>query len=162
METLKTVGYGTRQPIPPTQMMLPPESAEQLKATYQDVLKTARVLSRTMEETVPGAGGGAHTLMVLTAIENKYRDIEELAKRAEVAGVVPGASLKTAEMGFGPGLEGFMKVQVPKLVSDIWSEAMRENVRIGPRAEGTPFERLEKQTGRFRKLRKIAAEKVGE
>lgn len=161
METLRTAARGTAISVPPTQMMLPAEGAEQLRETYENVLRTARVLSRTMEGTIPGAGGGAHSLMVLTAIENKYRDIEELAKRATMAGVEPGRPIPTAPMGFG-GMKGFLEVEVPKLVADVWSEAMAETTRVGPIKGGAPLEKFRRQSGRLRELQKTAAEKVGE
>jgi TP901 family phage tail tape measure protein len=126
METPAMAAGRTRERIEAPSMVLPSVGGEKLRKTYEDVMKTARVLSRSMAGTIGTAGGGVHSLMVLSALEKRYRDLEkitEVAKRAEIPEGY-GKELVTKEF---PYLLGSAVEEVPKLASDVWNESWKES-----------------------------------
>jgi len=154
METPHMVAGRTRERIEAPQMVLPAIGGEKLQKSYEDVLKTARVLSRSMAGTIGTAGGGVHSLMVLSALEKRYRDLEkitEIAKRAEIPEGY-GKELATKEF---PYLLGSAVEEIPKLASDIWSESWEES-------GDSIINSIDTWSNKLKKVKDIASGKIEE
>ena len=122
MESPASVAKRTREEINIPSMILPSMGEERLKETYENVLKTARVLSRSMADVDESGASGAHSLMVISALERRYKDLEEASRLAEKAGIPKGYGEDIVKDRFSY-LKGSVTTDVPKLFSEIWSES---------------------------------------
>lgn len=155
MQTPATLARRTRAQIEAPEMMLPEQGAEGLRRSYEQVLKTSRVLSRSMEGVIPGAKGGIHSLMVLGALEKRYKDLEKITEVAKRAEIPEGYGKELVEKKF-PYLLGTAVSDVPKLMSDVWNESWKEA------GAGTIVDSIDTWTKRMEEVKKAAAAKIEE
>lgn len=154
METIGTVG--SRAGIKPDVDIILPEQkreAERLSDVYENTLKTAYVLSRSMKGIVSGAQGGAHSMMVLSSVQKRLEELSAIAKRAEDLGVPMAAEapIPTKRMEYAGG--AYM-AEAPTLFEDIWSKALMSQTRLGPIEQLDPLESWNKNIERLNKVKK--------
>lgn len=128
-------------------------NAKQLRDTYEKSLKSAHTLSRSMQSVMTGAQGGAHSLMVLTSVQQRLDDLNKVLTQAETLGIPTsaGAPIPTTKMGYAAGA---YETQSPKLFADIWQRADMANAIVGAPEDVGPIEEMQHQMDRFGKMRK--------
>jgi DNA polymerase III epsilon subunit-like protein len=81
METMGTAAARAGIKVEPTEMALPPgQAGKDLAKQFEITAKAANVLSKAMESAVATPGRGIYTSMVVGALEQRYKELEELQK----------------------------------------------------------------------------------
>jgi TP901 family phage tail tape measure protein len=154
MENIGTIAGRTKLK-PEVDIILPEQKreAERLKDVYENTLKTAHVLSKSIEGVVAGAQGGAHAMMVLSSVQKRLEELSAISKRAEELGVpmAAGAKIPTKRMEYAGG--AYM-AEAPALFEDIWSKALMSQTRLGPTDQLDPMESWKKNVERLSKVKK--------
>ena len=155
METIGSVASRTGLKPSETDMLLPGNAQEvkRLKTIYEDTLKTAHVLSRSMEGIVSGAQGGTHSMMVLSSVQKRLMELDALAKKAEELGVpmAQGAPMPQRRMDFAGGA---YRADAPALFADVWAKADLSQMRLGPIDKSGPTEELQSSMEKLKEIKK--------
>ena len=127
---------------PDVDIVLPAQKqeAERLKTTYENTLKTAHVLSKSMEGIVSGAQGGVHSMMVLSAVQKRLDELNYLATKAKELNIPmkANAEIPTRTMVYGNAYEA----KTPTLLYDVWDKVFKQQSKAfsmkGTTASGKP------------------------
>jgi TP901 family phage tail tape measure protein len=114
METIATAASRTGIKIEPTQMELPQAGAEGLARDLENAQRSAHVLAEAMAGTGIGGGGrGIHKSLVLSAVQQRYKELEDLQKlEKESQGTVGRLALPFTDL-----------VDANKLAAKVFKEA---------------------------------------
>jgi len=114
METMGTAAARSGIKVAPTEMTLPTgEAGEKLAKQFETAEKAAHALSQAMESSITTPGKGIYTSMVVGAVKQRYKDLEELEKLDE------GAKKFTGRFDYA--FTGAKDAN--KLAAKIWSES---------------------------------------
>jgi hypothetical protein len=114
METMGTAAYRAGIKVEPTGMPLPAgASGEKLARQYETAVKAAHALSQAMESSISTPGRGIYTSMVVGALKQRYKDLEELQKLEQ------GAQQHAGKFEYA--FTGIMDAN--KLAAKVWSES---------------------------------------
>jgi len=91
METMATAADRTGIKIDPEQINLPAEGGDIFRRDLKTARKAAASLSTALAETGTVETGGVHKFLVLTAIQQRYKELEELQKLEKQAQGFAGA-----------------------------------------------------------------------
>ncbi len=90
METMATAAKRTGIKIDPESVLLPETGAEEFKRNLDNARKAASTLSTAFAETGTVETKGIHKSLVFSAIQQRYKELEELQKLEEQSKVTPG------------------------------------------------------------------------
>ena len=114
METMGTAAYRSGIKVEPTDMPLPAgASGEKLARQYETAVKAAHALSQAMESSISTPGRGIYTSMVVGALKQRYKDLEELQKLDQ------GSQQHAGKFEYA--FTGIMDAN--KLAAKVWSES---------------------------------------
>ncbi|HEC64351.1 MAG TPA: hypothetical protein ENI23_03560, partial [bacterium] len=91
METMATAADRTGIKIDPEQINLPAEGGDVFRRDLETARRAAATLSTAFAETGTVKAGGVHKFLVLTALQQRYKELEELQKLEKQAQGFAGA-----------------------------------------------------------------------
>jgi len=125
MENIETAARRSRLPFQAQEVSVPTgEAGEKIKRDLQTAQKAANVLNRSLIQAAQEPTGGVQKLLVVSALKERFKELEELEKLGREA----KASVGSFESTFGD------VVKTNEIAVKVWQDALRQvgAGRLGP------------------------------
>ena len=145
METMATAAGRTKLEFEPEKMFLPEGmEGKGLSKEFEIARKAAHTMTRSLMESVKEPTGGVHRFLVMTALQQRYKELEELEKLDKDAQRFVGEKFTYALTDVA---------EDSKLLAKVWADSLEEI--------NFSFENVSERIGQLLKARGVAHEKVG-